>query len=85
VNYQGSIDYNKFFVSLHDIYPTQIATIPFYDREHSMTSRISEKFPVKFVKKRTGSAEDISYFVMLKLQPENLSLYIDSRTMLLQK
>jgi hypothetical protein len=83
VRYNGDIDTNKFFVSLQDIYPSQVATIPFSRDHKALSKRISGIYG-KFIR-YFGSATAIDYYVMITLQPENLSLYSDFRPLHLQK
>jgi hypothetical protein len=83
VLYNGAIDATKFFVSLQDIYPTQVATIPFTEEHYALSRRFSGKYG-KFVR-YFGKNAEIKYYVMIIMQPENLSLFPDLRPMLLQR
>ena len=83
VNYNGAIDASKFFVSLQDIHPTQVATIPFTNDNFVLSRRFSGIYG-NFVK-YFGKDTPIMYYVMLIMQPENLSLYPELRSLSLQK
>ena len=83
VAYQGALDKRKFFVSLQDIHPTQIATIPFTNDDFVLSKRFSGQFG-KFVK-YFGKNAPVKFYVMLIMQPENLSLYPELRSLSLQK
>ena len=82
VAYNGAIDATKFFVSLQDIHPTQVATIPF-TKDHFALSRRFSGIHGNFVK-YFGRATPVEYYVMFILQPENLSLYPELRPSSLQ-
>jgi hypothetical protein len=83
VNYNGSLDATKLFVSLQDIQPTQVATIPFTADHFALSKRFSGVYRnfVKYFEKSSA----LAYYVMLIMQPENLSLYPDFRPLFLQK
>ena len=83
VAYNGAIDASKFFVSLQDIHPTQVATIPFTNDNFVLSRRFSGIYG-NFVK-YFGKNTPIMYYVMLIMQPENLSLYPELRSLSLQK
>jgi hypothetical protein len=83
VAYNGAIDASKFFVSLQDIHPTQVATIPFTNDNFVLSRRFSGIYG-NFVK-YFGNNTPIIYYVMLIMQPENLSLYPELRSLSLQK
>ena len=83
VAYNGAIDAQKFFVSLQDIHPTQVATIPFTNDDFVLSRRFSGIYG-NFVK-YFGKDTPIMYYVMLIMQPENLSLYPELRSLSLQK
>jgi hypothetical protein len=74
VAYNGAIDASKFFVSLQDIHPTQVATIPFTNDNFVLSRRFSGIYG-NFVK-YFGKNTPIIYYVMLIMQPENLSLFV---------
>jgi hypothetical protein len=83
VLYNGALDATKLFVSLQDIHPTQVATIPFTGDHFALSKRFSG-VNGKFVK-YFGNSSALAYYVMLIMQPENLSLYPDFRPLSLQK
>jgi hypothetical protein len=83
VAYQGALDKRKFFVSLQDIHPTQIATIPFTNDDFVLSKRFSGNNG-NFVK-YFGKNAPVKFYVMLIMQPENLSLYPELRSLSLQK
>lgn len=83
VAYQGALDSHKFFVSLQDIHPTQIATIPFTNDDFVLSRRFSGNNG-NFVK-YFGKNAPVKFYVMLIMQPENLSLYPELRSLSLQK
>ena len=83
VLYNGAIDATKFFVSLQDIFPTQVATIPFTEEHYALSRRFSGKYG-KFVR-YFGKNAEVKYYVMIIMQPENISLFPDLRPMLLQR
>ena len=84
VLYDGAIDATKFFVSLQDIQPTQVATIPFTTDHFALSRRFSGKYG-NFVKYFGNGTTSVEYYVMIIMQPENLSLYPELRPMHLQK
>ena len=83
VAYQGALDSHKFFVSLQDIHPTQIATIPFTNDDFVLSRRFSGNNG-NFVK-YFGKNAPVKFYVMFIMQPENLSLYPELRSLSLQK
>ena len=83
VAYQGALDKRKFFVSLQDIHPTQIATIPFTNDDFVLSRRFSGNNG-NFVK-YFGKNAPVKFYVMFIMQPENLSLYPELRSLSLQK
>ena len=84
VAYQGALlDTRKFFVSLQDIHPTQVATLPFTNDDFVLSRRFSGKFG-NFVKYFEKNAP-VKFYVMFIMQPENLSLYPELRSFSLQK
>jgi hypothetical protein len=83
VAYQGALDTGKFFVSLQDIHPTQVATLPFTNDDFVLSRKFSGKFG-NFVK-YFGKNTPVKFYVMFIMQPENLSLYPELRSLSLQK
>ena len=70
-------------MSLQDIHPTQIATIPFANDDFVLSRRFSGQFG-NFVK-YFGKNAPVKFYVMFTMQPENQSLYPELRSLSLQK
>ena len=80
VDYEGSIDDSRFFVGLHDIYPTKISLLAFNDTDHAISIKKSgPKNYKKFVRYHTAK-KNPKYYRVFILQPENLNMLPKKRS-----
>ena len=85
MDYDGSIDDTRFFVGLHDIYPTKISLLAFNDTDHAISIKKSgPKNYKKFVQYHTANRMP-KYYRLFILQPENLNLFPKKRSHIVYK